>query len=83
LAGLLKMGIELSPHLEEQMADRDFNEVDLRATLEKAKGFSPDIVEGTLHLSNRTPPSPLGSDREPSSIERRLIAVTAYPVYRD
>jgi hypothetical protein len=43
-----KWELELSPHLEERMADRDFNEVDLRAMLEKAKVFSPDVVEGRL-----------------------------------
>jgi len=28
---------ELSPHLEKRMADRDFNEIDLRSMLENAK----------------------------------------------
>jgi hypothetical protein len=38
--------IELTPHLERRMEDRDFSEVDLRAMLQKACVYRPDVVEG-------------------------------------
>ena len=38
--------IEITPHLEKQMEDRDFTEIDLRAMLEQAQDYSLDIVEG-------------------------------------
>ncbi len=31
--------IELTPHLEKRMEDRDFTEVDLRAMLQRARGY--------------------------------------------
>jgi hypothetical protein len=37
--------IELTPHLEKRMEDRDFTEVDLRAMLHRARGFKLDVVD--------------------------------------
>jgi hypothetical protein len=51
--GWWKWELEPSPHLEERMADRDFNEVDLPAMLEKAKAFSPDVVEGRFIIRTK------------------------------
>ena len=38
--------LELTPHLEKRMEDREFTEVDLRAMLEQAEGHYRDVVEG-------------------------------------
>lgn len=38
--------IELTPHLQKRMEDRDFSEIDLRAMLEHARAHRPDVVEG-------------------------------------
>ena len=37
--------LELTPHLEKRMEDREFTEVDLRAMLERAEGHHRDVVE--------------------------------------
>jgi hypothetical protein len=65
------------------MADRDFNEVDLRAMLKKVKAFSPDVVEGRFIVRTKHRRRPWEVIVEPNPIERRLIVVTAYPVYGD
>jgi hypothetical protein len=78
-----KWELELSPHLEERMADRDFNEVDLRAMPEKAKVFSPDVVEGRFLIRTKHRRRPWEVIVEPNPLERRLIVVTAYPVHGD
>jgi hypothetical protein len=38
--------LELTPHLEKRMEDRDFTEVDLREMLAQAQGYSPDVEAG-------------------------------------
>lgn len=38
--------LELSPHLFKRMTDRRFSELDLRAMLEPARGYRPDIIDG-------------------------------------
>jgi hypothetical protein len=83
LAGWWKWELELSPHLEERMADRYFDEVDLRAMLEKAKAFSPDVVEGRFIIRTKHRRRAWEVIVEPNAIERRLIVVTTYPVYED
>jgi len=37
--------LELSPHLFKRMADRDFNEVDVRRMLSGASGLRPDLFQ--------------------------------------
>jgi hypothetical protein len=38
--------IELTPHIEKRMEDRDFSEVDLRVMLEHARRYRADLLEG-------------------------------------
>lgn len=45
--------LELTTHLEERMADRDFNEIDLRTMLENTHGYRPDVVEGRWVIETR------------------------------
>jgi hypothetical protein len=60
------------------MTDRRFSETDLRAMLERARGFRQDIVEGrwvidTLHRRRRWE-----LIVEPDHDARRLVVITAY-----
>lgn len=73
--------LELTPHLEERMADRDFNEIDLRAMLEQAHGFRPDVVEGRWAIETRHRRRRWEVIVEPDSEAQLLVVVTAYPVY--
>jgi hypothetical protein len=70
--------LELTPHIEKRMEDRDFNEVDLRAMLAAAKSFRPDIVDGrfVIETSHRR----IGWEVivEPDEIDELLVVVTAY-----
>jgi hypothetical protein len=45
--------LEISPHMEKRMRDRDFTEVDLREMLERAHGYGPDVVEGRWVIKTR------------------------------
>jgi hypothetical protein len=45
--------LELTPHLEKRMEDREFTEVDLRAMLEQAAGHYVDVVEGRWVIETR------------------------------
>ena len=72
--------LELTPHLEQLMEERDFTEVDLREMLEAATGFAPDAVEGRFQIE-----CPLRGRRwhvivEPDLDDRLLVVVTAYCV---
>jgi hypothetical protein len=74
--------LELTPHLEKRMEDRQFTEVDLRNMLQMAAGYRPDVVEGRFVVDTKH-----GSRRwevivEPDREESLLVVVTAYPVDR-
>jgi hypothetical protein len=62
------------------MEDRDFNEVDLRAMLEHARGHRPDVVEGRFVVETEHKRAPLEVIVEPVEIDHLLVVVTAYPV---
>jgi len=70
--------LEISPHLLKRMVDRSFSELDLRAMLEHARGYRPDIMEGRWVI--------VASHRrrvwevvvEPDFETKRLVIVTAY-----
>ena len=72
--------MELTPHLLKRMEDRGFNEIDLRAMLEHARGYRPDIVEGRWVIEVRHNRHPWEVIVEPDSGFQVLVIVTAYPV---
>ena len=72
--------LELTPHLEKRMEDREFTEVDLRAMLEQAEGHQPDVVEGRWVIETRHRRRRWQIIVEPDPVERLLVVVTAYPV---
>jgi hypothetical protein len=74
--------LELSPHLEKRMVDRDFTEVDLRAMLENAEAYSADAVEGRWLIETRHGRNPWHVIVEPDPVELLLVVITAYPVDR-
>jgi hypothetical protein len=45
--------LELTPHLERRMEDRAFTELDLRAMLQVATGWRPDVVDGRFVIVTR------------------------------
>jgi hypothetical protein len=72
--------LELTPHVERRMEDRDFTEVDLRAMLEAAVGFRADVIDGRFVIDTRH-----GSARwevivEPDPMDSLLVVITAYQV---
>jgi hypothetical protein len=72
--------IELTPHLEKRMEDRDFSEVDLRAMLEHARGHKADVVEGRFVIHTEHKGAQWEVIVEPDEIDHLLVVVTAYPV---
>ncbi|MBV8678518.1 MAG: DUF4258 domain-containing protein [Planctomycetaceae bacterium] len=72
--------LELTPHLFKRMLDRRFNEVDLRLMLDAATGFRENHEEGRFVVETTHDGRPWEVIVEPSSSERVLIVVTAYPL---
>lgn len=72
--------LELSAHLEERMADRDFTEVDLRSMLEHAASISPSGVEGRWAIKTAHRRRPWKVIVEPDFGRHLLVVVTAYPL---
>lgn len=74
--------LELTPHLEKRMEDRQFTEVDLRAMLDRAVGYQPDVVDGRFVIRTVHANRPWEVIVEPDREESLLVVVTAYPVWR-
>jgi hypothetical protein len=62
------------------MEDRDFTEIDLRAMLEQAQDYYPDVVEGRRAIATRHRQQQWHVIVEPDSAALLLVVVTAYPV---
>jgi hypothetical protein len=72
--------LELSAHLEERMAGRDFTEVDLRRMLEYAASISPSGVEGRWAIKTTHRRRSWKVIVEPDFDRHLLVVVTAYPL---
>ena len=72
--------LELSPHLFKRMIDRRFSEIDLRAMLDRAKGYRDDHVKGRFAVDTRHKRRPWVVIVEPDPDLRLLVVITAYPV---
>ena len=70
--------LELSPHLWKRMADRGFNEVELREMLERGRAYREDVVEGRWVVTTSHAQETWEVIVEPDREERRLVVVTAY-----
>lgn len=62
------------------MLDRGFSETDLRAMLEEAHGFRPDVEAGRWVIDVRHVRRPWEVIVEPDETLRLLVVITAYPV---
>jgi hypothetical protein len=74
--------LELTPHLEKRMEDRQFTEVDLRSMLQEAYDFRPDVVEGRFVIASRRTGRGWEIIVEPDFEESLLVVITAYPIDR-
>jgi hypothetical protein len=72
--------LELTPHWERRMEDRDFTEVDLRQMLETARGYRPDVVEGRWIIETNHRRRLWEVIVEPDELDDLLVVITAYPV---
>ncbi len=72
--------LELTPHLEQRMEERDFTEVDVRKMLAAATGFAPDVVEGRFLIESQLRGRSWHVIVEPDPDETLLVVVTAYGV---
>jgi hypothetical protein len=72
--------LELTPHLEKRMEDRDFTEVDLREMLERAHSYRADAVVGRWVIVTRHRQEPWEVIVEPDPVSALLVVITAYRV---
>jgi Domain of unknown function (DUF4258) len=72
--------LELTPHLEKRMEDRDFTEVALREMLERAHSYRADVVIGRWVIVTRHRQEPWEVIVEPDPASALLVVITAYPV---
>jgi hypothetical protein len=72
--------LDLTPHVEKRMEDRDFTEIDLREMLERARGHRPDFVEDRFVIETRFRGRPWEVVVEPDEVEHLLVVVTAYGI---
>ena len=63
------------------MEDRQFNEVDLRTMLERARTYRQDIVENRWVIQTRHKKHDWEIIVEPDDVYKLLVVVTAYPVW--
>jgi len=70
--------LELSPHLIKRMADRDFDEVDLRVMLETPHDIRPDVEIGRWLITSRLHQDEWHVIVEPDHAVQSLVVVTAY-----
>ncbi len=73
--------LEFSPHLFKRMLDRSFSEVDLRAMLERSRGYRPDIVDGRWVIVTSHRGKTWEVIVEPDFNATRLVVITAYPYW--
>jgi hypothetical protein len=74
--------LELTPHLERRMEDRDFNELDLRTMLHAARGWRADVVEGRFIIETTHRQGAWEVIVEPDEVTHTLVVITAYVVVR-
>jgi hypothetical protein len=65
------------------MEDRGFNEVELRAMLELASGYRPDVVDGRWVIETSHAGKSWEAIVEPDGMLKLLVIVTAYPVWEN
>ena len=72
--------LEITPHIEKRMEQRDFTEVELREMMGRTQGYRPDIFEGRWIIETQHRQQDWEIVVEPDPEEELLVVVTAYPV---
>ena len=72
--------LSFTSHAELRMQQRGVTEVDVRAMLEKATGFEPNVVEGRFMIDVRHQRNPWIVIVEPDADAKLLVVVTVYGV---
>ncbi len=75
-----KWELEITPHIEKRMEQRDFTEIALREMLDRARGCRPDEYEGRFIVESRYHHVGWEVIVEPDFVDESLVIVTAYPV---
>ncbi len=75
--------LSFTSHTELRMEQRGVTEVDVRAMLEKATGFEPNVVEGRFMIHVRHRQHPWIVIVEPDADAKLLVVVTVYEVSND
>lgn len=71
--------IEITSHIEKRMAQRGFNEIDLRAMLDNERGIRPDITKGRWIVTTLHRNADWEVIVEPDFDEKLQVIITAYP----
>ena len=72
--------LSFTSHSEMRMEQRGLTELDLRAMLERAKGFRPSVAEGRFMIEVRHRQRPWIVIVEPDIDAQLLVVVTVYEV---
>jgi len=72
--------LELSSHLFKRMADRDFNEIEIRRMLSVASRLRPDVVPDRWIVETSHRRAPWEVIVEPDPGAHLLVVITAYPI---
>ncbi len=70
--------LEITPHVEKRMVQRDFSEIDLRTMLANATDFEPDEIEGRWKIKTQHERQNWTVIVEPDQEESLLVVITAY-----
>jgi hypothetical protein len=72
--------LSFTSHAELRMEQRGVTEVEIRAMLERATSFEPNVVEGRFMIHTRHEQRPWIAIVEPDAEEKLLVIVTVYEV---
>ena len=72
--------LELTPHVEKRMSQRGFNEAGLREMMQRARGFTQDVISGRYTVDTAFRGARWAVIVEPDPDTRTVVIVTAYPV---
>jgi hypothetical protein len=72
--------LSFTSHAELRMEQRGVTEVEVRAMLEKATSFDPNVVEGRFMIHVRHQGHPWIVIAEPDADAKLLVVVTVYEV---
>lgn len=75
-------GLEMTPHVERRMEDRNFSEVELRDMRARATRLREDVVEGRFVASSRLRKLEWEIILESIADEELTVVITAYPLER-